>query len=100
MTSQYCTHFSETSKRFVQWIVPGSYQCRLPVPYSECPHRGTRASNPGRFRFKVEAQHKPQPGDERSMTRYPSCVDRDEIIRVLRAFEAAGLEYVLIGATA
>jgi len=34
------------------------------------------------------------------MTRYPSCVDRDEIIRVLRAFEAAGLEYVLIGATA
>jgi Nucleotidyl transferase AbiEii toxin, Type IV TA system len=27
-------------------------------------------------------------------------VDRDEIIRVLRAFEAAGLEYVLIGATA
>ena len=33
-------------------------------------------------------------------TRYPSRVDRDEIIRVLRAFEAAGLEYVLIGATA
>jgi len=27
-------------------------------------------------------------------------VDRDEIIRVLRAFEEAGLEYVLIGATA
>jgi len=27
-------------------------------------------------------------------------VNRDEIIRVLRAFEAAGLEYVLIGATA
>jgi hypothetical protein len=27
-------------------------------------------------------------------------VDRDEIIRVLRAFEAAGLEYVLIGAAA
>jgi hypothetical protein len=27
-------------------------------------------------------------------------VDRDEIVRVLRAFEAAGLEYVLIGATA
>jgi hypothetical protein len=27
-------------------------------------------------------------------------VDRDEIIRVLRAFEATGLEYVLIGATA
>jgi hypothetical protein len=25
-------------------------------------------------------------------------VDRDEIIRVLRAFEASGLEYVLIGA--
>ena len=34
------------------------------------------------------------------MTGYPSHVDRDEIIRVLRAFEAAGLEYVLIGATA
>jgi len=27
-------------------------------------------------------------------------VDRDEIIRVLRAFEASGLEYVLIGAAA
>lgn len=27
-------------------------------------------------------------------------VDRDEIIRVLRAFEATGLEYVLIGASA
>jgi len=27
-------------------------------------------------------------------------VDRDEIFRVLRAFELAGLEYVLIGATA
>jgi len=33
-------------------------------------------------------------------TRYPRGVDPDEIIRVLRAFEAAGLEYVLIGATA
>ena len=27
-------------------------------------------------------------------------MDRDEIIRVLRAFESSGLEYVLIGATA
>jgi len=27
-------------------------------------------------------------------------VDRDEIIRALRAFEGAGLEYVLIGAAA
>ncbi len=27
-------------------------------------------------------------------------MDRDEILRALRAFEAAGLEYVLIGATA
>jgi hypothetical protein len=27
-------------------------------------------------------------------------VDRDEIIRVLRAFQASGLEYVLIGAAA
>lgn len=33
-------------------------------------------------------------------TRYPIRVDREEIIRVLRAFEVAGLEYVLIGATA
>jgi len=31
---------------------------------------------------------------------YAINVDRDEIIRVLRAFEAAGLDYVLIGATA
>src|SRR4029453_14871349 len=27
-------------------------------------------------------------------------VDRDELVRVLRAFEATGLEYVLVGATA
>ncbi len=27
-------------------------------------------------------------------------MDGDEILRVLRAFEASGLEYVLIGATA
>lgn len=33
-------------------------------------------------------------------TRYSVQVDRDEIIRVLRTFEAAGLEYVLIGAAA
>ena len=33
-------------------------------------------------------------------TSYPSRVDRDEIIRVLRAFETVGLEYVLIGASA
>lgn len=32
--------------------------------------------------------------------RYPSHVDLDEIIRVLQAFEASGLEYVLISATA
>ena len=32
--------------------------------------------------------------------RYSGFVDRDEIVRVLRAFEEAGLEYVLIGATA
>lgn len=31
---------------------------------------------------------------------YPERVDRNEIMRVLRAFEHAGLEYVLIGATA
>ena len=35
-----------------------------------------------------------------SKARYPWRVDRDEILRVLRAFEASGLEYVLIGATA
>ena len=34
------------------------------------------------------------------LRRYASCVDRDEIMRVLRAFESAGLEYVLIGAAA
>ena len=33
-------------------------------------------------------------------TRYSKCVDRDEIIRVLRTFEVVGLEYVLIGAAA
>lgn len=34
------------------------------------------------------------------MVLYSSGVDREEILRVLRAFETAGLEYVLIGATA
>jgi hypothetical protein len=29
-----------------------------------------------------------------------ALMDRDEIIRVLKEFEAAGLEYVLIGASA
>ena len=38
--------------------------------------------------------------DRRRSTRYPSGVDREEIVRVLRAFEASALEYVLIGATA
>jgi hypothetical protein len=32
--------------------------------------------------------------------RYPTDVDREEIIRILRAFESAELEYVLIGAAA
>ena len=31
---------------------------------------------------------------------YTNVVDRNEIMRVLRAFDAAGLEYVLIGAAA
>jgi len=39
-------------------------------------------------------------GDRLPPTRYPTRVDSDEILRVLRAFEASGLEYVLIGATA
>jgi len=34
------------------------------------------------------------------MPMYSCRVNRDEILRVLRAFESAGLEYVLIGATA
>lgn len=38
--------------------------------------------------------------DVRSGRRYACPVDRDEILRVLRAFEESGLEYVLIGATA
>jgi hypothetical protein len=42
----------------------------------------------------------PSPGDTHPPTRYSSRVDRDEVIRVLRAFEASGLEYVLIGAAA
>ncbi len=36
----------------------------------------------------------------RGDARYAGSVDRDELVRVLRAFEATGLEYVLIGATA
>src|ERR1041385_1424353 len=32
------------------------------------------------------------------LTRYPTCMDRDEVMRVLCEFESVGLEYVLIGA--
>lgn len=35
-----------------------------------------------------------------TVLRYSESVDRDELVRVLRAFQATGLEYVLIGATA
>ena len=35
-----------------------------------------------------------------SIARYPTDVDREEIIRILQAFESAELEYVLIGAAA
>ena len=38
--------------------------------------------------------------DVHTTTGYASSVDRDEVMRVLRAFQAAGLEYVLIGAAA
>ena len=38
--------------------------------------------------------------DVRTARGYAGRVDRDEILRVLRAFEESGLEYVLIGATA
>ncbi len=34
------------------------------------------------------------------IARYPTRVDREEIIRILRAFERVELEYVLIGAAA
>lgn len=37
---------------------------------------------------------------DRTPNGYSRTVDRDELVRVLRAFESAGLEYVLIGATA
>ncbi len=46
------------------------------------------------------AAHRRHERDARASRRYPSRVDRDEILRVLRPFEAAGLEYVLLGATA
>jgi len=47
-----------------------------------------------------ESRHRRVEGDTCPQPRYPSRVDRDEIIRVLRAFETSGLEYVLIGAAA
>ena len=36
--------------------------------------------------------------DVHTTTGYANSVDRDEVMRVLRAFQTAGLEYVLIGA--
>ena len=38
--------------------------------------------------------------DASLLTRYATRMDREEVMRVLRAFESAGLEYVLIGAAA
>jgi hypothetical protein len=38
--------------------------------------------------------------DARTTVRYSKLVDRNEILRALRAFETTGLEYVLIGAAA
>lgn len=34
------------------------------------------------------------------LKRYATCMDREEVMRVLRAFESTTLEYVLIGAAA
>ena len=51
----------------------------------------------GRWRYSLKLRAR---RDARRPTRYPNGVDRDEIMRVLRAFESAGLEYVLIGAAA
>ena len=46
-------------------------------------------------------KHYPQRRVTRAPTTgYANRMDRDEIMRVLRAFQTAGLEYVLIGATA
>lgn len=38
--------------------------------------------------------------DAQFLKRYSYSMDREEVMRVLRAFESAGLEYVLIGAAA
>ncbi len=66
------------------------------------PKRGPRHQKTGRW--FVRAAYAAQSSErQRAAARYrcyPIEVDRDEIIRVLRAFEVAGLEYVLIGATA
>jgi len=61
-----------------------------------------------RFRMRDSKPPRPQvpksvmvvSGDVPSTRGYACRVDRDEILRVLRAFEESGLEYVLIGATA
>ena len=54
-----------------------------------------RACMPGRERPSRRTS-----SDVRTARGYAGRVDRDEILRVLRAFEESGLEYVLIGATA
>jgi len=51
--------------------------------------------------FLVSSLKAPQLRMTRALaTGYATHMDRDEIMRVLRAFESAGLEYVLIGAAA
>ena len=59
-------------------------------PGNPCPRRdGIHQVNAS----QIEVTHAP-------LTRYATGVDRDEIMHVLRAFQVAGLEYVLIGAAA
>lgn len=70
-----------------------------PADARTCPRASKRVSGGAKGRFRTTGVDAAV-GDAAAAGRYAYGVDRDEILRVLRAFEESGLDYVLIGATA
>jgi hypothetical protein len=68
--------------------------------WANSPHRPSSRGSKGQIQETFNRSFSNVLADARFPKRYSSPVDRDEIIRVLRAFEEKGLEYVLIGASA
>jgi hypothetical protein len=85
---------SDAPRGITKSFLPG----RTTGEHRESPHVYAPASNGLRTllnRLRGVSTFDVSPGKTLSLR-----MDRDEILRVLRAFEASGLEYVLIGSTA